>query len=52
MLGDQSSPLPGWQEGAMMPAHYVIGQIQGIIPLTVPEAVRVPDSVALTQGSR
>ncbi|MEX5634395.1 flavin monoamine oxidase family protein [Parafrankia sp. FMc2] len=52
VLGDQSSPLPGWQEGAMMSAHYVIGQIQGIIPLTVPEAVRVPDSVALTQGSR
>ncbi|ONH52366.1 amine oxidase [Frankia sp. CcI49] len=52
MLGDQCSPLPGWQEGAMMSAHYVIGQIQGVIPLTVPETVRVPDSVALTQGSR
>ncbi len=52
LLGDQCSPLPGWQEGAMMSAHYVIGQIQGIIPLTVTEPVRVPDSVALTQGSR
>ncbi|MCM3886155.1 FAD-dependent oxidoreductase [Frankia sp. R82] len=52
VLGDQSSPLPGWQEGAMMSAHYVIAQIQGILPLTVPETVRVPDAVALTQGSR
>ena len=50
VLGDQVSPLPGWQEGAMMSAHYVIGQIGGILPLTVPAVVQVPDSVALTQG--
>jgi len=50
VIGDQASPLPGWQEGAMMSAHYVIEQMLGIIPLTVPEPVAVPDSVALTQG--
>ncbi|MEU1625036.1 FAD-dependent oxidoreductase [Streptomyces sp. NPDC020096] len=50
ITGDQASPLPGWQEGAMMSAHYVVGQMVNIMPLTVPETVRVPDSVALTQG--
>jgi monoamine oxidase len=50
VMGDQVSPLPGWQEGAMMSAHYVLGQIRGIIPLTVRDVVQVPDSVALTQG--
>lgn len=50
VMGDQVSSLPGWQEGAMMSAHYVIGQILGIMPLTVPDVVQVPDSVALTQG--
>ena len=34
----------------MMSAHYVLGQIRGIIPLTVRDVVQVPDSVALTQG--
>lgn len=51
VTGDQASPLPGWQEGAMMSAHYVMGQILGAIPLTVTEDVRVPDSAALTQGT-
>jgi monoamine oxidase len=50
VTGDQISPLPGWQEGAMMSAQYVALQIGGIMPLTVPEVVAVPDSVALTQG--
>ncbi|MFI9274345.1 flavin monoamine oxidase family protein [Kitasatospora sp. NPDC052896] len=50
VTGDQVSPLPGWQEGAMMSAHYVAQQIYGIMPLSVPEVVAVPDSVALTQG--
>jgi monoamine oxidase len=48
--GDQASPLPGWMEGAMMSAHYVIEQMAGAIELTVADSVRVPDSVALTQG--
>ncbi|GAA2228634.1 flavin monoamine oxidase family protein [Kitasatospora cystarginea] len=51
VTGDQISPLPGWQEGAMMSAHFVTQQILGFIPLTVPEVVAVPDSVALTQGT-
>ncbi|MFD7625439.1 flavin monoamine oxidase family protein [Streptomyces sp. NPDC059851] len=50
VTGDQISPLPGWQEGAMMSAEYVAWQILGIIPRTVPEVVTVPDSDALTQG--
>ncbi|MEV6397395.1 FAD-dependent oxidoreductase [Streptomyces sp. NPDC051907] len=50
VVGDQASPLPGWQEGAMMSAQYVVGQILGLLPLTVPEVVRVPDAKALTDG--
>ncbi|MCC3768788.1 FAD-dependent oxidoreductase [Streptomyces sp. UNOC14_S4] len=52
VTGDQASPLPGWQEGAMMSAQYVVGQMQGSLPLTLAPEVRVavPDSVALTQG--
>jgi monoamine oxidase len=50
-LGDQVSPLPGWQEGAMMSAEWAIGQIDGTQPTTVPQVVRVPDSRSLTQGS-
>lgn len=29
VVGDQVSPLPGWQEGAMMSAQYVIEQVAG-----------------------
>ncbi len=50
VTGDQISPLPGWQEGAMMSAEYVVQQILGIMPLSAPEVVEVPDTVALTQG--
>ncbi|MFG2139918.1 flavin monoamine oxidase family protein [Streptomyces sp. NPDC048650] len=50
VTGDQISPLPGWQEGAMMSAQYVVQQIRGLMPLSAPEEVEVPDSVALTQG--
>ncbi|MFI9052139.1 flavin monoamine oxidase family protein [Streptomyces sp. NPDC053427] len=50
VTGDQISPLPGWQEGAMMSAQYIVQQILGIMPLSAPEEVAVPDSVALTQG--
>lgn len=34
----------------MMSAHYVCSQIHGVMPLTAPPVVSVPDSVALTQG--
>ncbi|MFF7776339.1 flavin monoamine oxidase family protein [Streptomyces tanashiensis] len=50
VTGDQISPLPGWQEGAMMSAQYVTQQILGVMPRTVREVITVPDSVALTQG--
>ncbi|MER6076901.1 FAD-dependent oxidoreductase [Streptomyces sp. NPDC001833] len=50
VVGDQASPLPGWQEGAMMSAQYVVAQILGLLPRTAPETVRVPDAAALTQG--
>ncbi|MFE7932105.1 flavin monoamine oxidase family protein [Streptomyces sp. NPDC057456] len=50
VVGDQASPLPGWQEGAMMSAQYVTAQILGLLPRTAPETVQVPDAVFLTQG--
>ena len=40
IVGDQISPLPGWQEGAMMSAEHVIEQIVGKRPLTAP-AIRL-----------
>ncbi len=50
VVGDQVSPLPGWQEGAMMSAEHVIEQIAGKRPLTPQEIVRAPDSRRMTQG--
>ncbi|MER7693960.1 FAD-dependent oxidoreductase [Streptomyces sp. NPDC097610] len=50
VVGDQASPLPGWQEGAMMSAQYVVAQILGLIPRTAPDTVQVPDATFLTQG--
>ncbi|MDT0309556.1 FAD-dependent oxidoreductase [Streptomyces sp. DSM 44917] len=50
VLGDQVSPLPGWMEGAMMSAEWVLGQLDGTQPRSVPLVTRVPDSRALTRG--
>lgn len=50
VVGDQVSPLPGWQEGAMMSAEHIIEQIAGMRPLTMPEILRAPDSRRMTQG--
>lgn len=50
VVGDQVSPLPGWQEGAMMSAEHVIEQIAGKRPLTASELLRAPDSRRMTQG--
>jgi monoamine oxidase len=50
VVGDQASPLPGLQEGAMMSAHYVVGQILGMQPLALPRVVRVPDAKTLAEG--
>jgi monoamine oxidase len=51
VIGDQVSPLDGWQEGAMMSAEHVINQVAGLVPLTEGAAVaHAPDSRSLTQG--
>lgn len=50
VVGDQASPLPGWQEGAMMSAQYVVAQVLGLLPRTAPDTVQVPDATFLTQG--
>ena len=50
MVGDQVSTLPGWQEGAMMSAEHVVGQIGGLRLLTVPAIKRAPNTRRLVQG--
>jgi monoamine oxidase len=50
VTGDQVSQLPGWQEGAMMSAEHVVGQITGLIPLIVPDIQRAPHTRRLVQG--
>jgi monoamine oxidase len=50
IIGDQISPLPGWQEGAMISAEYVIRQVAGLESATVPTVRRAPDSRSLTRG--
>jgi monoamine oxidase len=51
VIGDQVSPLDGWQEGAMMSAEHAINQVAGLVPLTEGTAVaHAPDSRSLTQG--
>lgn len=49
-IGDQVSPLPGWQEGAMMSAEFAVRKLLGQESLTVTEVSRVPDTAALTEG--
>ena len=39
VVGDQVSPLPGWQEGAIMSAEYVIERVSGRTPRAVGPAV-------------
>ena len=50
VVGDQVSPLPGWQEGAMMSAQHVVEQIGGRRLLTVPQIRRAPNTRRLVQG--
>lgn len=50
VIGDQVSPLPGWQEGAMISAEYVIRQVTGVESTAVPRVHSAPDSIALTEG--
>jgi len=50
VVGDQLSPLPGWQEGAMMSAEHVVEQIGGIRPLTVPDIKAAPHTRRMVIG--
>lgn len=54
MIGDQVSPLPAWQEGAVMSAEYVCSQLAfaeaAYTEAGVPEVHRAPDSQALAEG--
>jgi monoamine oxidase len=53
VVGDQVSTLPGWQEGAMMSAEHVVGQINNPQLLkTAPRVLRAPNSRRLVQGRR
>ena len=50
VVGDQVSPLPGWQEGAMMSAQHVTEQISGFRSKRVREVASAPDSRGMTEG--
>ena len=50
VVGDQVSPLPGWQEGAMMSAQHVVEQIGKRRPLRGPAIKRAPNTRRLVQG--
>lgn len=51
ITGDQVSQLPGWQEGAMESAQYVVESIQHPQPvLEAPSVIRAPNSRRLTRG--
>jgi monoamine oxidase len=47
VIGDQVSSLPGWQEGALMSAEYVVKQVLGLERRIRPQITAVPDSRAL-----
>jgi monoamine oxidase len=56
VAGDQVSYLPGWQEGAMLSAHYVLNQImprETRMMLKAAPAVkhRAPSTRAMTEGT-
>lgn len=51
VVGDQTSTLPGWQEGAMMSAEHVIDLISGKKSREdIPQDIKAPDSLKITQG--
>jgi monoamine oxidase len=57
VAGDQVSYLPGWQEGAMLSARFVLNQIMprertlGMAKKAVPKVKSAPRTHAMTQGS-
>ena len=51
ITGDQVSQLPGWQEGAMESAQYVVESINRPRPvLEAPSIIRAPNTRRLTRG--
>jgi len=51
ITGDQVSQLPGWQEGAMESAQYVVESINKPRPvLEAPSIIRAPNTRRLTRG--
>ncbi|TYB42872.1 NAD(P)-binding protein [Actinomadura chibensis] len=50
VIGDQVSPLPGWQEGAMMSAEWAFESLTGGRPAGRVTVHRAPDSRLLTTG--
>ena len=50
VIGDQVSPLPGWQEGAMMSAEWAFASINGDRPAGRVTVRRAPDSRRVTAG--
>jgi len=51
VTGDQVSQLPGWQEGAMESAQYVVESIHRPRPiLEAPSIIRAPNTRRLTRG--
>jgi len=50
VCGDQVSYLSGWQEGAVLSAHHVVGQLTGAAPLVAPPPA--PPKVAPRRAPR
>jgi monoamine oxidase len=50
VIGDQVSPLPGWQEGAFLSSEHAVLQITGRRPTTASALERAPDTRRLLQG--
>lgn len=50
VVGDQVSPLPGWQEGAMMSAEHVVEQIAGMRPKIGLDILEAPSTRRLVEG--
>ena len=50
VIGDQVSPLPGWQEGAFLSGEHAVAQILGQRPRDRAEMGRHPDTARMQRG--
>lgn len=50
VVGDQVSPVPGWQEGAIMSANHVSEMISGIMPKRKDKVLSAPNARRMTEG--